>query len=71
MVKYACDCIAAGLDAKAAAEAAVQALGAIGGEGGIIVVDKNGELGFAFNSERMSRAAIDKDGVESSGFEPA
>ncbi len=69
MAKHACDRIAAGDDAQRAAEAAVEALGAIDGEGGIIVIDKNGGLGLAYNSQRMSRACIDGDGRESAGFE--
>lgn len=69
MAKHACDRIAAGDDARRAAESAVEALGSIGGEGGIIVVDKTGRLGFAFNSERMSRASVDGDGEETFGFE--
>ncbi len=69
MAKHACDRIAMGDSAQLAAESAVAALAAIGGEGGIIVVDREGQLGLAFNSERMSRAAVDADGQESSGFE--
>ncbi len=71
MAKHACDRIAAGDDAQRAAESSVEALKKIGGEGGIIVVDKHGGLGFAFNSERMSRAAIDGEGRELAGFEPS
>lgn len=69
MAKVACDRMAAGDDAQQAAEAAVVALTRVDGEGGIIVVDRAGRLGFAFNSERMSRAFVDGDGNEASGFE--
>lgn len=33
-----------------------------------ILVDRQGRLGFAFNTERMSRAWIDADGREGVGF---
>ncbi|MFW6369224.1 MAG: isoaspartyl peptidase/L-asparaginase family protein [Myxococcota bacterium] len=69
MAKHACDRIGSGMDAQAAAESAVAALGAIGGEGGIIVVDGAGRLGVAFNSNRMGRAHIDAEGRESAAFE--
>jgi L-asparaginase / beta-aspartyl-peptidase len=69
MTKLACDRMAAGDDAQQAAVAAVAALTRIDGEGGIIVVDRDGRLGFAFNSQRMSRASIDGEGREQSGFE--
>ncbi|MCY1378045.1 Isoaspartyl peptidase [compost metagenome] len=33
-----------------------------GGEGGVISVDKNGNIAMPFNSEGMYRASIDTDG---------
>lgn len=39
-----------------------------GGDGGIIVVNAQGRLGFAFNTPRMARAWVDDAGVEGSGF---
>ena len=69
MAKVACDRMAEGDDAQRAAEAAVAALGRVHGEGGIIAVDRAGRLGFAFNSERMSRAWVDGAGHAERGFE--
>ncbi len=51
-----------------AAQHAVEELARIGGEGGVILVDARGRLGFAYNTPRMSRAWVDQDG-EGSGFE--
>ena len=69
MAKHACDRMRDGVPAMEAARSAVAQLGRVRGEGGIIVVDPKGGIGFAFNSARMSRAAIDADGRETVGFE--
>ncbi|MFD3163373.1 isoaspartyl peptidase/L-asparaginase family protein [Herpetosiphon sp. NSE202] len=47
-----------GMDVQAAAEAAVAVLGQRieGGEGGLILVASNGQIGAAFNSQRMTHA---------------
>jgi beta-aspartyl-peptidase (threonine type) len=37
-------------------------LTALGGDGGVIAMDKFGNIGISFNSEGMYRAYIDKDG---------
>jgi beta-aspartyl-peptidase (threonine type) len=34
----------------------------MGGDGGVIVMDKLGNMGISFNTEGMYRAYIDKDG---------
>jgi len=67
--KFVCDRMAAGDPADAAAAAGVRQLARVGGDGGIIAVDRDGRLGFATNTPRMSRASIDGAGRESSGFE--
>ncbi|MDF1562343.1 MAG: isoaspartyl peptidase/L-asparaginase [Deltaproteobacteria bacterium] len=60
----------AGDHATRAAQAAVDELARIGGEGGIILVDRHGHLGFAYNTRRMSRAwIIGENESEGSGFE--
>lgn len=51
-----------------AAQHAVEELARIGGEGGVILIDRLGRLGFAYNTPRMSRAWVDAQG-EGSGFE--
>lgn len=53
--------------AEIAAEAVAQ-LKRFGGDGGLILVDAKGRVGFAFNSARMARAWVDAAGVEGSGF---
>ncbi|MCD8538801.1 MAG: isoaspartyl peptidase/L-asparaginase, partial [Leadbetterella sp.] len=52
-----------GLSLKNAAEEVVlQKLVTRGGEGGVISVDKNGNIAMPFNSEGMYRASIDTNG---------
>jgi L-asparaginase / beta-aspartyl-peptidase len=46
----------------------VEHLKRFGGDGGLIVVDAQGRIGFAFNSQRMARAWVDGEGREGSGF---
>lgn len=70
MTKFACDRLGAGDSPIEAARAAIDQLSRVQGEGGIILVDRLGRLGVAFNTERMSRACITADGQEVTGFEP-
>jgi len=70
MAKHACDRMGAGDDAMSAARSALAQLDRVRGEGGIIVLDPAGRLGWGFNSARMSRAGIDAEGRELVGFEP-
>jgi beta-aspartyl-peptidase (threonine type) len=52
-----------GVTAAAAARDVVHGrLKEIGGDGGVIVVDSNGELSLEFNTEGMFRAARDSRG---------
>jgi beta-aspartyl-peptidase (threonine type) len=61
--KAATDFLAVGLTAQAAAERAIQVLHErVGGEGGIIVVDRNGGVGFAHNTPHMAVARRIADG---------
>jgi beta-aspartyl-peptidase (threonine type) len=58
MAKTAADFVAAGLDAKAAADAAVNVLSRrTAGAGGLIVVDKFGRTGAAFSTPHMTWTA--------------
>jgi beta-aspartyl-peptidase (threonine type) len=68
--KHAVDRMRAGDDASAAARSAVAALDRVGGQAGIILVDRAGRIGWAFNTARMSRGWIDAEGREGAGFEP-
>ena len=59
MAKRATDFVARGETARGAAEAAIALLGAKAtGTGGLIVVDRKGNLGFAWNSQNMKHAYI-------------
>jgi beta-aspartyl-peptidase (threonine type) len=53
---------------SAVAARVVEDLRRFGGDGGLILVDAGGRLGYAFNSQRMARAWVAGDGREGSGF---
>src|SRR5262249_533616 len=67
MAKTACDHLRAGLSAPDAARAAIAALDRVAGKAGMILVDRNGHLGFAFNTDSLARAWIDAEGKEGTG----
>lgn len=53
------DNIAAGMEAQAAVDATIQLLGErVGGNGGLIVLDGQGHVGFAYNTPTMAYAYI-------------
>lgn len=65
IAKRAADFAARGLNAREAAEAAIAFLGAKAqGTGGLIIVDRLGNVGFAWNSANMARAYICGDMIE-------
>lgn len=45
-----------------AADAVIKKVGDLGGDGGVIAIDKFGNMAFSFNSEGMYRAYIDSNG---------
>jgi L-asparaginase / beta-aspartyl-peptidase len=51
-----------GMSVQAAADAVIKKVGALGGDGGVIALDKAGHVGIAFNTEGMYRAYMGKDG---------
>ena len=58
------DLVGQGRSATEAAEEAVRTLGArVQGEGGVIVVGRHGDVGFAHNTPVMSRAWVRPDGT--------
>ena len=60
----------AGQDLAAAAEAAIASVGALGGDGGLIAVDREGRIAMPYNSQGMKRAALHVDGrITSAAFE--
>lgn len=69
LAKYASDLLATGREPMAVASDALKELDRVGGDGGLILVDREGRLGWAFNSQRMSRAWIDAQGQEGWGFQ--
>jgi len=57
--KFAVDALANGRDPRDAARAAIEQLARrVGGTGGIIIADRAGRIGFAYNTARMARAYI-------------
>lgn len=65
MCKTVCDLMGTGLDAQAAAEEAVRRLGSerIRGVGGVIAIDREGRIGYAYNTPHMACAFICPDGT--------
>jgi beta-aspartyl-peptidase (threonine type) len=47
---------------KAADEVVLDVIGKLGGDGGVIALDKNGDIAMPFNTDGMFRAWIDRDG---------
>lgn len=59
LCKFAVDALANNTDPNDAARAAIEHLARrVGGTGGIILADRAGRLGIAFNTPRMARASI-------------
>ncbi|HEU5368781.1 MAG TPA: isoaspartyl peptidase/L-asparaginase [Ktedonobacterales bacterium] len=55
LARRACEFLAHGMSARAAAEAAIRLLGErLGGTGGLILIDRQGQVGFAHNTPHMS-----------------
>lgn len=68
LARHAIDLCADGQPPSEVAALAIKQLTRFGGDGGLILVDARGRVGFAFNSARMARAWVDSEGVEGSGF---
>ena len=51
-----------GLSVNAAADAAIKQVGELGGEGGLIAVDRNGQIAMPFNTNGMYRGRVDPSG---------
>lgn len=51
-----------GLSVQQAAEAVIEKVGKLGGDGGVIVLDKNGNIAMPFNTSGMYRAYVDEKG---------
>ena len=52
-----------------AAEKALAQVAELGGDGGVVVIDGNGQYEYVFNSKGMYRGMIDPDGMETAIFE--
>ncbi|UCE14139.1 MAG: isoaspartyl peptidase/L-asparaginase [Candidatus Heimdallarchaeota archaeon] len=68
--KLAVDLINQGYSPQSAAKEVINRMANIDGYGGIILVDKTGELGYFFNTSRMAYAFITKEGELFSGIDP-
>ncbi len=65
IARRAADAVAQGRSAQEAAEAAIAFLGARAtGTGGLILVDRLGGVGFAWNSQNLARAAFSEGMAE-------
>ncbi|MFL5322486.1 MAG: isoaspartyl peptidase/L-asparaginase family protein [Myxococcaceae bacterium] len=58
LTRHLVDLLRAGVSVKEACDRAVVALGKVKGDGGVIAVTPSGEVGFAFNTQRMNRAFL-------------
>ena len=64
LCKSACDFVAQDLDAQSAADKAIEVLGQrADGSGGVIVIDRSGHIGCAYNTPKMARAWMENDQV--------
>jgi beta-aspartyl-peptidase (threonine type) len=64
LCKAVCDFVAQGYSAQVAAEKAIRVLAdRAQGLGGVIVIDRAGKIGLAFNTPRMAHAWIEDDQV--------
>jgi beta-aspartyl-peptidase (threonine type) len=65
IAKRAADNVAQGMSARDAAEATIALLGAKAqGTGGLIIVDRSGNVGFSWNSQNMAYAYLAQDMTE-------
>ncbi len=71
LAKHAAFCVEhKGMDAMSAAKESVAYMKRkTGGCGGLVMVDKNARIGWAFSTNRMAWAAFDVDGVLTSGID--
>ncbi len=64
LCKTATDAIGRGMSAQQAAEFAIRTLfERVGGYGGVIVADRHGQVGFAYNTPHMAVAWVEPDGT--------
>jgi len=64
LCKAACDYIAMGYTAQSAADKAIGVLAdRAHGLGGLIVIDRSGQIGVSFNTPRMARAWVENDQI--------
>ncbi|MFX0211723.1 MAG: isoaspartyl peptidase/L-asparaginase [Candidatus Hodarchaeota archaeon] len=68
--KLATDLVGQGRSPQRAAEIVIDKIAGIGGFGGIILVDREGRIGYHFNTVRMAYALISKEGQLDSGIDP-
>ena len=61
----------AGEDIQTASEEALSQVADLGGDGGVVVIDGQGQYAYVFNSKGMYRGMIDPNGHETAIFEAA
>jgi beta-aspartyl-peptidase (threonine type) len=63
VARRVCQNVEGGMNARSAAKEAITHLGRrVGGHGGVIIIDRKGELSYAHNTPRMAVAYTDKKG---------
>ncbi|MFX0210542.1 MAG: isoaspartyl peptidase/L-asparaginase, partial [Candidatus Hodarchaeota archaeon] len=67
--KMVVDLVDTGYTPQKAAERVIEKVGQISGYGGIIVIDKKGQIGLSFNTSRMAYAFVTSGGDLASGIE--
>lgn len=68
--RMVCARVAAGMSAEEAAQATLQEITDMGGDGGAIVIARDGSISQAFNTGGMYRGRIDADGVKETKVYP-
>ena len=59
----------AGESVGEAAQSALDQVAELGGDGGVVVIDGDGQYEYVFNSKGMYRGMIDPEGMETAIFE--
>ena len=59
----------AGESVGEAAQSALDQVADLGGDGGVVVIDGDGQYEYVFNSKGMYRGMIDPNGMETAIFE--
>ena len=59
LAKKVVDLVNGGMSAQQAVEKGIEVLETVNGKGGVISIDQHGNIGYAFNTQRMTVAYIE------------